>query len=349
MPLSTKGLDRHRVEFSNNLTGKEVDQLVSDSDIRTLQCSSPVGLDTWDLLNRNLFALRPEIELRVYGFYSMVCDLSFVRRVPNARRFSADCLMQATGAEHLATLENLEALSIGIYSLDNFDFLKQLPSGIRNLSLAATKSKKPQLHILSRFESLTRLYLEGQQQGIEVLSELKKLEDLTLRSITTESLDYISMLPQLWSLDIKLGGIKDLSAIANNENIKYLELWQIRGLSDIGVVSSLGGLQSLFLQSLINVRAIPNLSKLHNLRRLHLENLKGLEDVSAIRYAPALEEFLHISAQNIQPEMYKDLMSIPSLKYVHVGYGSRKKNEEFKALVLWSGKQPGINRDFAFQ
>jgi len=257
--------------------------------------------------------------------------------------------MQATGVEHIAVLENLEELSIGIYSLDSFDFLKQLPSGIKNLSLAATKSKKPRLHILSRFQSLTRLYLEGQQQGIEVLSELKKLEDLTLRSITTEGLDYISMLPRLWSLNIKLGGIKNLSAIANNESIKYLELWQIRGLSDIGVVSSLGGLQSLFLQSLINVRAIPDLSKLYNLRRLHLENLKGLKDVSAIRHAPALEEFLHISAQNIQPEMYKDLMSMPNLKYVHVGYGSRKKNEEFNALVLFSGKQTGTNRHFAFR
>ena len=349
MPLPAKRLDRHRVDFSSDLAEREVEQLVSDPDIRTLQCSSPVRLDTWDLLNRNLFARRPEIELRVYGFYSLVCDLSFVSRVKNVRRFSADCLMQATGAEHIADLENLEELSIGIYSLDSFDFLKQLPSGIKNLSLTATKSKKPGLQILSRFQSLTHLYLEGQQQGIEVLSELRELEDLTLRSITTEGLDYISALPRLWSLDIKLGGISTFSAIANKESIKYLELWQIRGLSDIGFVSSLDGLQFLFLQSLRNVRAIPDLSRLCNLRRLHLENLKGLKDVSAIRRAPALEEFIHISAQNIQPEMYRDLMSMPSLKYVHVGYGSRKKNEEFNALVLWSGKQAGTNGHFVFR
>lgn len=333
MRLPAKRLDRDRVDFSSHLTEKEVEELVSDPDIRTLQCSSPVESDTWDLLNRKLFLQRPEIELRVYGFYSAVCDLSFVSRVGNVRRFAADCLMQATGVEHIAQLEHLEELSIGIHSLDSFDFLKQLPSGIKSLSLAGTKSKKPRLQTLSRFQSLTHLYLEGQQQGIEVLSELKTLEDLTLRSITTEGLNYISTLPRLRSLDIKLGGIKNLSAIANKESIKYLELWQIRGLSDIGVVSSLGGLQSLFLQSLINVRAIPDLSKLCKLRRLHLEKLKGLKDVSAIRHAPALEEFLHISAQNIQPEMYKDLMLMPTLKYVHVGYGSRKKNEEFNALV----------------
>ena len=217
------------------------------------------------------------IELRVYGFYSAVCDLSFVSRVGNVRRFSADCLRQATSVEHIADLENLEELSIGIYGLDSFDFLMQLPDGIKRLSLAATKSKKPQLQMLSRFQSLTHLYLERQQQNIEVLSELKRLEDLTLRSITTEGLDYISTLPRLWSLDIELGGIRNLSAIAGKESIKYLELWQIRGLSDIGVLSSLGGLQSLFLQSLINVTAIPDLSKLYNLRRLHLENLKGLK------------------------------------------------------------------------
>lgn len=349
MPLPTKRLDRYRVTFSRNLTEKEVEQLVSDPNIRTLQCFSPVEADTWDLLNQKLFSKRPEIQLRVYGFYSAVCDLSFVSRVGNVRRFAADCLMQATGVEHIAQLKHLEELSIGIYSLDSFDFLKDLPNGIKNLALAATKSKKPHLRMLSRFQSLTHLYLERQQQGIEVLSELKRLEDLTLRSITTERLDYISTLPRLWSLNIKLGGIKNLSAVAGKATIKYLELWQVRGLSDIGVISTLSGLQFLFLQSLINVIAIPDLSKLQHLRRLHLENLKSLRDVGAIHHAPALEEFVHISAQNIQTEMYKGLMSMPSLKYVHVGFGSRKKNEEFNALVLWSGKQIGTNSQFAFR
>jgi hypothetical protein len=153
------------VDFSSDLAEKEVEQLVSDPDIRTLQCSASVGLDTWDLLNRNLFARRPEIELRVYGFYSMVCDLSFVRRVKNVRRFSADCLTQATGLEHLAELEKLEELAIGIRSLESFDLLEQLPSGIKKLSLMATESRKPRLQALSRFQTLTHLYLRGSNRA----------------------------------------------------------------------------------------------------------------------------------------------------------------------------------------
>jgi hypothetical protein len=92
-----------------------------------------------------------------------------------------------------------------------------------------TKSRNPRLDMLSRFQSLTHLYRHGPQQGNEVLFELAKLEDLTLRSITTKDLGYVSRLPLLWSLHIKLGGIRDLLAIADKESIKYLEPWQIRG------------------------------------------------------------------------------------------------------------------------
>src|ERR1700730_16994465 len=103
MPLTTeKPLGRDRVEFSRNLSRSEVEQLVSDPEIRTLQCSSPVEPDTWDLLNIILFAQRPEITLRVYGFYSSTCDLSFLNRMKNVRRFSADCLMKGNGVEHVA-------------------------------------------------------------------------------------------------------------------------------------------------------------------------------------------------------------------------------------------------------
>lgn len=335
--------------FSGRLTHEEVDQLAGDPDILVLQCSSPVELDTWDLLNQNLFARRPDIELRVYGFYASVCDLSFVSRMHNVRRFSADCLLEATGVEHISALANLKELSIGIYNLDSFDFLQGIPSGITSLSLEATKSTKPRLSILSRFRSLRRLYIEGQQRDIEVLSELLELEDLTLRSITTPTLDYIANLPRLSSLDIKLGGVRNLSAIAEKESIKYLELWQIRGLDDVAVVSSLRGLQFLFLQSLKNVSRIPDLSKLTKLRRICLNNMKGLKDVSAIFRAPALEEFIHIAARNVAPESYRELMSMPTLKQVLVGFCGLRKNVEFESLVRRSGKSEYRYTEFAFQ
>ena len=97
-----------------------------------------------------------------------------------------------------------------------------------------------------------------------MLSRLAVLERLTLRSISTDDLRYIGDLKQIWSLEVKLGGIKDCSAIEGKECLKYLELRQIRGLRDLRVISSLSGLQYLFLQALRNVIAVPDVSKLLN-------------------------------------------------------------------------------------
>ena len=159
-----------------------------------------------------------------------------------------------------------------------------------------------------------------------------------MRSIGTENVEYIANLPKLWWLDIKLGGIRDFSPSENKHSIKYLELWQVRGLSDLRFISSLTGLQYLFLRSLRNVTAIPDLSKLTMLRRVHLENMKGLKDVTAVAHAPALEEFSHFSAQNIEPKKYEALLSMPTMRSVSVGFGSRKKNEAFAELATRNGK-----------
>jgi Leucine-rich repeat (LRR) protein len=246
--------------------------------------------------------------------------------------------MNAVGVEYLAALENLEELSVGIFALESFDFLKALPTGITSLSLGATKSKKPRLDQLDRFQSLRKIYVGGQQNGIAALAALKQLEEVTLGSISTPDLEYVSQLPRLWSLEIKLGGIHSLSAIAGKESLKYLELWRIRGMSDISVISSLTGLQYLFLQEMRNVASIPELSQLTKLRRLHLDNMKGLKDVSAIQGAPSLEQFIHVSAQNILPEEYARLLSNPNLRELAVGFGSQRKNQEFDSLVTRSGR-----------
>ena len=60
------------------------------------------------------------------------------------------------------------------------------------------------------------MHLDGQSKDIEVLGELDKLEDVTLRSITTPDLSYLARLRNLWSLDIKLGG--------NAEHLTRLEV-----------------------------------------------------------------------------------------------------------------------------
>ncbi len=113
MPLSDKNLSAGRVDFSKSLSVEEVESLAADPELTILQTSAPVESETWDLLNERLFSERPDVELRVFGFYSNDCDLSFLPRLENVQRFSADCLTRARGVEHLASLTILTSVGIG--------------------------------------------------------------------------------------------------------------------------------------------------------------------------------------------------------------------------------------------
>jgi hypothetical protein len=338
MPLSTFQTSQNRLSFEGALTTTEVAALAANQSLEILQTSGPSDIKTWELLNASLFKLRPDVGLRVYGHYDSCCNLSFVSKLTNLRKFSADCLSEASGIDSVLSLENLERLDIGIFNLDNFDFLANIDaSRLTHLSLGATRSKKPNLKFLSRFSLLEQLYVEGHKKEIDVIGELKKLKDLTLRSITVPSLNFLRNLSQLWSLDIKLGGISNLDDLAPLTGIKYLELWQIKGLSNISSISQMSGLQNIFLQSLSQVKSLPNLSRLSSLKRLNLENMRGLMDLSALATAPALEEFIYVSAQGREPSEFASLLSIGRMKRMSVGFGSEKKNLELKLMQEIAG------------
>jgi hypothetical protein len=104
------------------------------------------------------------------------------------------------------------------------------------------------LRILGRFPSLRWLYLEKHQKGIETISQLTRLDDPTLRSITLPDLSPLLPLEALRSFDLKLGGTNDLALLPRVGQLRYLELWRIRGLSDVSAVGSLLHLRHLFLQ-----------------------------------------------------------------------------------------------------
>lgn len=349
MPLIDLKTPAGRLNFEGSLTPSEIDMLAANPSLKVLQTSRPSDSKTWQLLNARLFSRRPEVELRVYGHYDGSCDLSFVAQLPNLRRFSADCLVKATGTEFIESLSNIEQLSVGIYHLDNFDFLQALnPERLTHLSLGATLSKKPSLSALERFSSIKALYIEGQSKDINAIEKLKQLENLTLRSISIPSLEFLIALPKLWSLDIKLGATTNLAALASVKNVKYLELWQIKGLHDLSPIAGMTGLQFLFLQSLRNVEHLPDLSQLSALRRIVLENMKGLADLTSLATAPALEELLYISAQGRMPSQFAELLGKGSLKRMLVGFGSARKNAELKAMQEAVGIESYTHREFQY-
>lgn len=337
------------VEFEDPVTRRDIKALLDARQIKYLQTDEPAREPTWRRLNNELFSVRPEIQLRVFGFYGKRCNLNFLTHMFNVIHFSVDCIHEnVDGIEHLVEMPNLKSLGLGVYGLESFDILHDVTDKLQSISLHLTRSRKPNLAPLHRFKDLRELYLEGQQKHIEVIADLKKLEKVTLKSISTPGLEYLASLKKLWSLDVKLGGIRDFSAIANMKTIKYLELWLVRGLADLSFISTMTGLQYLFLQALRNVTRLPSLTRLRKLRRADLRDLKGLKDIRGLTAAPALEELRYSDASYIEPEDFLPLLRKRRFRRARIACRNNKRQARCDQMLRDHGIHEPPKDDFRF-
>jgi hypothetical protein len=116
-------------------------------------------------------------------------------------------------------------------------------------------------------------------------------------------------------------------------SLKYLELWQVSKLSNIDFISELKTIQNLFLQSLPLITKFPDLIKCEKLKRIYLENMKSLKDLSGIKNAKNLEDFIFVSATKQEIKDILPVLDNKNLKKSSVYFGSSKKNEKFKEIL----------------
>lgn len=252
----------------------------------------------------------PDKTLRAYGSYDgSITDLDFLRWFPTLTRFEVD-----------------------VYELDNIEGLRYLPDDLEVLALGATR-RRLSLQPISRFHGLRRLFLDGHTKDIDAVARLTTLADLTLRSITLPSLELIQPLRQLQALDLKLGGTRNLDLLPTIGRLRYLELWQVRGLDDISAAAELADLEYLFLQSLRRVERLPDFSRSDALKRVWLENMKGLFDLTNLATAPALEHLALVDMPHLTPEGLRPLLDCPALRSARVGLGSDKKNRRAREIL----------------
>jgi hypothetical protein len=224
-------------------------------------------------------------------------------------------------------------LSVELFNLESFDGLQHVSPDLESLTLGMTIKGRHSLSFLERFPRLKKLYIERHSKDIEVVSSLSHLEDLTLRSITLPDLSLLLPLKRLLSLDIKLGGTTNLELLPKIGRLRYLELWQIRGLSDLGPVAKVRTLQFLFLQALRNVTELPSFARLKKLRRLNLETMKGLSDLSPAAKAPALEDLVVRDMRQLEPEDFRPFLKCRKLRKATFEIGSDRKTNGARELL----------------
>lgn len=264
-------------------------------------------------------------------------DLDFRRVAALMKKGRVGSLMIQSYVEFpdLAFLHNfpfLKSFYLSCYGIRSFQGIEALPPDLGDLHLDPTR-RTFSLSFLERLQCLTRLSLDSQQKDFEAVSSLRGLRDLTLRSISLGDLSLLIPLRKLLALDIKLGGTRDLTHLPEIGRLKYLELWRIRGLSDLRPIGGVTSLRSLFLENLKHVAHLPPLKDLKVLKRIDLWSMKGLHDLKPLLEAPALEELSVLGATNLEPSDFRFLRTHRTLKRASITMDSFRRNAEVETLL----------------
>lgn len=127
---------------------------------------------------------------------------------------------------------------------------------------------------------------------------LKPVSWLTLWAVKVP-LGLLASLPNLRYLDIRGGSGSDLATVEGCTDLRYLQINQVRGMTDLGVLPRLTSLRLLSLYGLPKVVAIPSLATLRDLERLEVGSTKGLTGLTGAHDAPALRELLLIRSLGV--------------------------------------------------
>ncbi len=156
-----------------------------------------------------------------------------------------------------------------------------------NILIVYGYNKSADLSLLKCYPNVEKLSLIGDFANVDDISSLKSLNWLSLYFDSDTPLSSLRI-PGLKCLSLNKKLCEGYEGLLT-EDLEYLELEEIRKLSDLSFVEELTGLKKLYLNSLSAVEKLPDFGKMPNLYGLKIYELHKLNDIesltqSAIRY-----------------------------------------------------------------
>ncbi len=133
------------------------------------------------------------------------------------------------------------------------------------------------------------------------LDWLAPVRRLTLWAVEVPD-GFLRTLPNLEWLDVRGGSGASADHVIGCDRLRYLQVNQVRGLSDVSAIGELDTLELLSLYGLPQLAELPDLTRLTSLARLELGSLNGLQSLAPALAAPALAELLLIRSVSMDAD-----------------------------------------------
>ena len=248
------------------------------------------------------------------------------------------------GAPDLSPLRHfpgLRRLVVTNLRLQSWDGIEHVADSLEHIGMGDTTLKPISVAPLRRLTRLKSLGLSGPVKHGEVVGSLTTLEHLTLRSVRIDHAAVIPKLMGLTTFNLHLGSADpDLSWLAALPRLTELEIWRVRGVTDLGPLGDLATVRRLSLQSMRAVTALPSFAGASSLTRVALDAMKGITDLSGLADAPALEELWLVEMPQLEPEALRPLVGHPTLRFGVWGLGSVRKNDAAYELLPLRRREP---------
>lgn len=226
--------------------------------------------------------------------------------------------------EHLGGLKHLR---ISLPNLTSLEPLRFVQDTLETLIVAGfEKSPKFSLQPVANCRQLRNLGLTRVTKDLEIIWGLPELEELSLTGYRTSDLAPAKRLKKLRIFYVGFGGLENVDVLQMMPKLVAFQAMRTKGLSDLTPVATLTDLQFLALGDLAQVERFPDCSKLRRLRRVYLDTLHGLQDLTGLAKAPALEELIVINSK-IMADVFKPLVKHAKLKRATIGLASRKEEK----------------------
>lgn len=247
----------------------------------------------------------------------------------------------AQGLECLRHFSDRTRISVDCFHAKSLDALRHMNPGLESLSIGSTANRRIDLSVIRGFSNLRRLSVEGQTDIVRHFDCFPLLEALYLRGVGCQDFSWIERFPKLWWLWHGLCSTKSLEGLERAANLRYLELWLIKGLSDVSPIRGLGLLEELKLESLPRVNRLPDLALLTRLRGMELTNMRGLRDLSPLAQSTSIEDLYIWNARHHRLEDFRCMIGHASLKFVSLALGSDRKTNAVHGLLALPTRPPG--------
>lgn len=210
--------------------------------------------------------------------------------------------------------------NVGVIKIERTGFNVLLgrlkPNEVKYLRVYAN-SRHADLGFLSDYPNVETLFVNGVLANVDGISELKRLNRLILRLPAEVDLSGVRV-PKLKSLSVykQLNtGFYDLLT----GNVEYLELLEIRGLSDLSFMEKASGLKKLYLMSMPSVEKLPDFGKLPDLYALKLYELHKLNDIESLTRSNIKYLELALVADKLTGTKIADvLLNMERLEQAHI-------------------------------